>query len=181
MRSKSILYGVNVPVEPSSNSENRITNNITIRNVSSDNLGEAKVEYGGESAKQEGSFETANPYANVREDIRCNEMFEHYLLKIYETILLSNNKKLLANIVSKNSIILTVTDLQELIRIKTGKACMIETEPIEVGCLGSVSNPFTRISSIRVGGTDFYISHNSEYVDIVVNYHINLKYVLTEV
>ena len=170
MRSKSILYGAaNVPIEPTA--ESHLTNNVVVNNFNSP---DHKVEY----------KETENPYnGDVEGTTReINETVESYLLKLYEAILLSDNKKLIANVLSKNSIILPKVDLEKVIVLKVGKPCNITTEDIEVGCF--TTDPFVKISSIRITDDtiiDFKIAYNKDYLELMDGRHINLKYCLANV
>ena len=174
MRSKSILQGVNVPIAPSANTETKLTNNITISNVAYP---------GGVEIKQE-----QNPYEKAASTREVEESDNHdkindYLLHLYETILLSDNKTLISNIVFKDSIVLTQEDLSKVIELQTGKKCEIKYEDPEVSCCG-MNSLFMKISSIRVleestnSYADYKIKHNYEYLDLMTTYHLNLKYVL---
>ena len=170
MRSKSILQGVNVPIAPTSTSETKLTNNITISNVAYPNV-------------------EVNPYKDVEEPAKTREVsysekpneLDAYLLKLYQAILLSENKKLLSNVISKDSIILTQEDLEKVIELKTGKKCVISYEDPEVTCC-NLNTIFMKISSIRIvekeEQADFKIKYNKDYLELITNYHINLKYVL---
>ena len=175
MRSKSILSGVNVPIEPTSNVDNRLTNNITITNAP-----EVKAEY---------KTEVSNPYEGIQTrsvtDSETSLTVETYLLRLYQNILLNQNKKLLANILSRNEIILSASDLAELVKLKikiTGIECNIVYEDYEVSCLNR--NSFIRkVESIRImkpDGTvvDFKIEFNKEYLELVNSYHVSMKYVM---
>ena len=202
MRSKSILSGINVPIEPTSNVDSHVTNSIMIKNISypdlkdgsktdiieengpaglrsttspnqeQDNKGETKVLY-------PSTFNTRdidNPYSQL-------STVDEYLRELYQSILLTENKKLLANLISKKSIILTKEDLEEIIKRKIGKTCTIDCEDTEPNCCG-VSSPFIKINGIRVldesgaAGTDFQIQYNKDYQELVTNYHICMRFVL---
>ncbi len=172
MRSKSILSGVNVPITPTSNAETKLTNNITISNVAYPSV-----------------TTDANPYKDVVEtaqrDVQYSDKtpeLEAYLLKLYQSILLSDNKKLISNVVTKDSIILTQEDLEKIIEYKTGKRCVISYEDPEVTCC-SMNTIFMKISSIRIvekddEQADFKIKYNKDYLELMSTYHLNLKYVL---
>lgn len=155
MRSKSILAGaVNVPIEPISNVDSRTTNNIIIKNYSSENLKEKEPELksvnlntgSNANATSEVKLEyppldqiisrdaETNPYSNVQTNTSDN--LEHYLLKLYQTILLKDDKKLLTNLISKNQIILTKEDLENAISKITGKQCIIDYLDPEIECCG---------------------------------------------
>ena len=183
MRSKSILQGVNVPIAPTSTSETKLTNNITISNVAYP---------GGVEIKQE-----PNPYEKTATTREVNDSDNHdkindYLLHLYETILLSDNKTLISNIVFKDSIVLTQEDLSKVIEIQTGKKCDIRYEDPDISCCG-MNSVFMKISSIRIidegnsaehpsgakaQSADYKIKYNHEYLDLITTYHLNLKYVL---
>ena len=178
MRSKSILSGIaNVPIEPTSNVDNRLTNNITISNVAYPGI---------ETPIKQTEKKEENPYKEVEEvkarDVGCDTL-ESYLLNLYQTILLKEDKKLIANVVSKNQIILTKEDLEEIIKRKTGKKCVVEYEDPETSCFGSCA-VFLKIASIRTFeegdtvGSDFQIKYNADYLELITKYHLCLKYVL---
>ena len=190
MRSKSILSGINVPIEPTSNVDSHVTNSIMIKNISypdlkdsaktdvieecqeNENKGETKVLY-------PSSFNTRdidNPYSQL-------STVDEYLRELYQSILLTENKKLLANLISKKSIILTKEDLEEVIKRKIGKTCTVDCEDEEPNCCG-ITSPFIKVNNIRVlddtgtAGTDFQIQYNKDYQELVTNYHICMKFVL---
>ena len=113
---------------------------------------------------------------------RDRNRVDEILLEIYSDMLLYQNKQLLANIVSKNCIIVTQEDLQRVIEAKTGKKCIITLrENPEVGCLAK-SSPIQPIQSIRVidGDTenDFKVTGNTDYIELMNIYHLSLKYVV---
>ena len=110
MRSKSILSGINVPIEPTSNVDSHVTNSIHINIDKADQSqrstevltpipeegpvnDEVKVAY--PSVTREVNSED-NPYANLDD-----QTVDEYLRSLYETILLSNDKTLIANLISK--------------------------------------------------------------------------------
>ena len=177
MRSRSILQGVaNVPITPTANSDNRMTNNITIKNVAYPSPDVLKEEQKSEPI-------TENPYSEIKTREIISESMDAYLLNLYQTILLNDNKKLLINMISKNSIILTKEDLEEIIKRKTGKKCVIEFEEPELSCFGTVL--YLKIVSIRIYddendkiGNDFRIKRNADYIELITNYHLNLDVVM---
>jgi hypothetical protein len=188
MRSRSVLSettsamnGVNVPIQPQANANNQMTNNITIKTVSYPNPG---IEQNNSICEDK----TGNPYKNVDIQARYVETrdmssIDEYLLSVYQTILLNEDKKLLSNMISKDSIILTKEDLQEVIKRKTGLKCYINYEDIDMGCFGK--NPvLLKIDSIRVYeendsvGSDFKIKFNNDYLELIAKYHLNMKYIL---
>ena len=190
MRSKSILSGINVPIEPTSNVDSHVTNSIMIKNISYPDLKESAktdiieespepVTQGETKAVYPSTFNTRdidNPYSQL-------STVDEYLRELYQSILLTENKKLLANLISKKSIILTKEDLEEIIKRKIGKTCTIDCEDSEPNCCG-FSSPFIKINGIRVldesgaAGTDFQIQYNKDYQELVTNYHICMRFVL---
>ena len=191
MRSKSILYGVNVPISPTSTSETTLTNNITISTNSpypsletidketekmTDDVEESKK---GNISREIDSIEVKQ----INEQLKVSsqeDAFSDYILKLYQAILLSDNKKLLANAIFKDSIILTQEDLEHIIELKINQKCTILYEDPEIFCCGK-NSPIMKISSIRVNGSepsDFKIVYNKEYLELITKYHLNLKYVL---
>ena len=191
MRSKSILSGINVPIEPTSNVDSHVTNSIHINIDKAEQTqrsaevltpipedapanDEVKVAYPG--VTREVTVED-NPYANLDD-----QTVDEYLRSLYETILLSNDKTLIANLISKNNIILTKEDLEQVIKRKVGKDCTVDLDVTDVQCCG-IKTPFIKISAIRVidgegKGNDLKILYNTDYQELIVNYHLNLKYVL---
>ena len=178
MRSRSILQGVaNVPITPTANSDNRMTNNITIKNVAYPSPETLKEE------EQKEDIKTENPYSDLKTREIISESMDAYLLNLYQTILLNDNKKLLINMISKNSIILTKEDLEEIIKRKTGKKCVIEFEEPELSCFGTVL--YLKVVSIRIYddendkiGNDLQILRNNDYIELITRYKLNLNYVL---
>ena len=167
MRSKSILNGINVPVAPASSCEATLTNNITISTTPSTI----------DTTTRE--VQTVSQVEAIKD--KDSEDVNEYLLNLYQTILLSDNKKLLANVIFKDSIVLTQEDLEKVIECKIGKTVKISYEDPEITCCGNNINPIMKISSIRIDGanpSDFKIVYNKEYLELLTKYHLNLKYVL---
>ena len=200
MRSKSILYGVNVPISPTSTADAKLTNNITISNVAYPGINESKSDnpyihtstVNQENLKgyelQRSEVQNTTSEIKTREIKQDNisernpETLDSYLLKLYQTILLSDNKKLIANVVLKNSIVLTGEDLEKIIKLKTGKECIINYEDPDTGCF-KINSVVMKVASIRIveeneSVSDFKIKYNRDYLELVTNYQLNLKYVL---
>ena len=191
MRSKSILSGINVPIEPTSNVDSRVTNSILI------NIDKAKAAECKQDQAQQADSEVKAVYppldavtrevstfdSNVNPYEQCEQTtVDEYLRSLYETILLSNDKTLIANLISKNNIILTKEDLEQVIKRKINKEVTIDLDITDVQCCG-LKTPFIKINSIRIvddegKSNDFKIAYNTDYLDLVSNYHINMKYVL---
>ena len=199
MRSKSILYGVNVPISPTSTSEATLTNNITISTNACYPGVDAPAKETVKNSDSPSGLRTEsicvdNPYkdcakpSGLEDNIQTRDIgvldgeseLREYLLKLYQTILLSDNKKLLTNAIFKDSIVLTQEDLEKVIEAKIGKKCLIVYEDPEIHCCGN-NSPIMKISSIRINGSepsDFKIKYNKEYLELITKYHLNLKYVL---
>lgn len=160
MRSKSILSGINVPISPTATADSKLTNIINVAYNSEQNV--------------------ENPFKEKTRDIP-NEL-ESYLLKLYQSILLCENKKLLSNIITKESIILTQEDLETVIKLQTGKKVVINYVEPDLGCI-KVNQLFLKVESIRIEEddgsiSDYFIKYNKEYLDLLTKYKLNLKYLL---
>ena len=196
MRSKSILAGaVNVPIEPTSNVDSRTTNNIIIKNYSSDKLtDETELKDIKESTANDSvrvvydpppvPFITREAVVNPYSDLKVNyKSVDEFLLSLYQSILLDQDKKLIFNLVSHDQILLPKEDLETLISLKTGHEVKIDLLDPETSCCLSYS-PFLKISQIRVieqrgaNGVDFKYKYSNDYMDIITKYKICLKYVL---
>ena len=207
MRSKSILAGaVNVPIEPTSNVDSRTTNNIIIKNYSSDKLtDETELKYIKETTANDSvrvvyapkglrhevpyapppvPFITREAVVNPYSDLKVNyKSVDEFLLSLYQSILLDQDKKLIFNLVSHDQILLPKEDLETLISLKTGHEVKIDLLDHETTCCFKYS-PFLKISQIRVieqrgtNGVDFKYKYSNDYMDIITKYKICLKYVL---
>ena len=196
MRSKSILAGaVNVPIEPTSNVDSRTTNNIIIKNYSSDKLtnetelkdikettanDSVRVVYDPPPVPLITREAVANPYSDLKVNYKS---VDEFLLSLYQSILLDQDKKLIFNLVSHDQILLPKEDLETLISLKTGHEVKIDLLDHETTCCFKYS-PFLKISQIRVieqrvtNGVDFKYKYSNDYMDIITKYKICLKYVL---
>ena len=104
------------------------------------------------------------------------------LLEIYESILLTQNKQLLANILSKNSIIISKSDLERVIETKIGCTCSITVDSdTGCGCCAKLTGIF-KVDQIKVdyndSTLDFKTAFNSAYNELVNTYKLSLKYVV---
>lgn len=193
MRSRSILSGVNVPIEPTSTVDSHVTNNVLIKNISCSELKavEPTAALDSNNVTTVASYpdkDEENPYKEMTRDINeastkaDDDMnVDQYLIKLYQSILLSDNKKLLANVVSKNSIILTKEDLEKIISLKVGKTCVIEYEDPDMTCCGSTPL-FLKIGVIKIQDNDgsavsFKIVYNKDYQELTEQYkHFSMVY-----
>lgn len=108
---------------------------------------------------------------------------DRILLEVYGAILLTQNKQLLANILSKSHIIITKADLERVISAKLNQQCsvVVADELFGCGCTAKIS-PILKIDSIRIindnNSLDFKTAFNSEYNEMNDVYKLSLKYVV---
>ena len=125
---------------------------------------------------------TVDPEAKTAEQVVTEpQSVDSILLEIYKSILLHQNKTLLANILSKKHIIIYKEDLERVISAKIGKrVAVVLHEKTECGCTLSGS-PFSAIESIVVyendKRVDFHVGYNADYVELAEKYALNLKIV----
>ncbi|EAX80967.1 hypothetical protein TVAG_523450 [Trichomonas vaginalis G3] len=99
------------------------------------------------------------------------------------TLLVCDDKKLLTNLISKNQIILTKEDLENVISRITNKQCVIEYLDPEIECCGQTPI-FMKIGNIRIietpgtAGVEFKYRYSNEYTKLSSDYKLCLKYVL---
>jgi hypothetical protein len=168
---KNNNYGVNTNVEldPNAISQSTVENKIYI-NTSDEPVIRS-------SQGEECPTVLANPIEIVISELEAK------LLQIYTEILLSQNKTLLSNILSSKNIILSKTDLESVIFIKTSAKCQIVLEDSDGnGCCAKI-NPLCKIDMIKIihenlTEVDFKYIYNSDYCLFRDKYHISLTYCL---
>ena len=105
---------------------------------------------------------------------------EQAVLDTYAKILLDQNKALLLNLISKQTIIVPRTDLEEIIKAKTGTTCQVTLVDDEIGCCLAKYSPIKKIETIKlVSGelvSDFKQTRNNDYNDLINLYHLCLKF-----
>ena len=165
-------FGVNtsVSIDPSSSSQTSqsITNNIIVRAATGEDnlpLVERSIEITDNKSEQE-----------IQEE---KLRFDDILLDVYKSILLTQNKVLLTNILSKKHIIIYKTDLENVIGSKINKKCaVVLKEDPECGCIAK-NNNFAVIDSIVIyeenKRVDFKVAFNSDYVELGEKYGLSLK------
>ena len=105
------------------------------------------------------------------------------ILETYANILLNQDKALIANLISKHTIIVPIDDLRAIIQLMTGGEVDIHYDE-EVSCCAAKITFIKKIDAIKIVKennvviTDFKQVFNKEYNDLVNKYHVNLKYVL---
>ena len=105
---------------------------------------------------------------------------EQVILETYARILLDQNKALILNLISKQTIIVPRTDLEEIIKAKTGVTCQVTLVDDEVGCCLAKYSPIKKIETIKLIQdelvSDFKQTRNNDYNDLINLYHLCLKY-----
>ena len=105
---------------------------------------------------------------------------EEVILETYAKILLDQNKALMCNLVSKNTIIVPVNDLEQIICAKVGKKCEVILEDSDGGCCVAKYSPIKKVESIKIIDDEMVIDfkqvYNSEWNDLVNNHHLCLRF-----
>lgn len=177
--SNSIVINSDIPKENTNNSDIKISN---IENPYPD-IESLKTPI--KSTRFPSTFNIVNRDVSISNDQNENtnivESLESKLLEIYTDILLSNNKKLLANITSKQTIILSKNDLESIIKLITNNTCKVSLVPDESSCVIKVS-PIKPIDSIKIidgkNHYDFQTIYNATYNELVNKYKLNLSFCL---
>jgi hypothetical protein len=176
---KNNNYGVNTSVEldPNAVSQSTVENKIIINTSRSENDEDSRTPY----ACIERSADIV-PTVLANPVLEISNAVEAKLLKIFTEILLSQNKTLLTNILSKSSIILSKPDLESVISTKVSHPCMIQLEDKDGnGCCVKL-NPLHKIFMIKITlndtEVDFKYVFNAEYCCLQDQYHLSMKYVI---
>ena len=104
------------------------------------------------------------------------------ILETYANILLNQDVALIANLVSKHTIIVPLDELQQIVQCITGNHVDIIVSEDNSCC--SKKGPIVKVDFIKVvtdAGqiiTDFRQVFNKEYNELTGKYHLNLKYVV---
>ena len=105
------------------------------------------------------------------------------ILETYANILLNQDKALIANLISKHTIIVPIDDLRAIIQLMTGGEVEVQYDE-DINCCAAKVTFIKKIDAIKIIKddniiiTDFKQVFNKEYNDLVNKYHLNLKYVL---
>ena len=93
--------------------------------------------------------------------------------------MLDQNKALLLNLISKQIIIIPKSDLELIIKAKTGYTCEVKLEDDTCCCIAKY-NPIKKVETIKVINeelvTDFKQVYNNDYNELINLYHLCLKY-----
>ena len=105
---------------------------------------------------------------------------EQIILDTYAKILLDQNKALLLNLVSKQTIIVPKSDLEQIIKAKTGLPCEVTLVDTDGGCCVAKYSPIKKIETIKIINdelvSDFKQVYNNDYNDLINLYHLCLRF-----
>ncbi len=108
---------------------------------------------------------------------------KYVILDTFANILLSQDKALLSNLVSKNCIIVPVEALIDIIKCSVkAETCELHVDE-DIKCCAGKASPIRRVEAIKIVNdkgevcTDFKQVYNKEYNELINKYHLCLKYV----
>ena len=105
---------------------------------------------------------------------------EQIILDTYAKILLDQNKALLLNLISKQTIIVPRSDLEQIIKAKVSLPCEVTLVDTDGGCCFAKYSPIKRIETIKIINeelvSDFKQVYNNDYNDLINLYHLCLKF-----
>ena len=105
---------------------------------------------------------------------------EQIILDTYAKILLDQNKALLLNLISKQTIIVPRSDLEQIIKAKVGLPCEVTLVDTDGGCCFAKYSPIKRVETIKIINeelvSDFKQVYNNDYNDLINLYHLCLKF-----
>ena len=180
---KTRNFGVNanIGLDPTSASQsnNNFSNNIYLQ-----------TPYPADIKTQPSSFSTRDVEVELQ-DIKDKQSDKTYdqtevkelILQTYANILLHQDKALIANLISKRTIIVPIDDLRAIIQLMTGGDVEIFYDD-DISCCAAKVTFIKKIDAIKIIKdnnviiTDFKQVFNKEYNDLVNKYHMNLKYIL---
>ena len=94
--------------------------------------------------------------------------------------ILDQNKALLLNLISKQTIIVPRSDLEQIIKAKVGLPCEVTLVDTDGGCCFAKYSPIKRIETIKIINeelvSDFKQVYNNDYNDLINLYHLCLKF-----
>ena len=175
----------NVSLEPASaaSSNNNINNNIYIKTpYPTDSPVKLPSEFDTRDIELDEAVQT-DPFKESEAVLQNKSAVKEFILQTFANILLTQDKALLANVISKETIIIPFDSLQTIIQKMTNADVEIKFDDDYVCCSSKV-NPVKKIDFIKIVRndgeviTDFKQVFNKEYNELTRQYHINLKYVL---
>ena len=174
-----------VSLEPASaaSSNNNINNNIYIKTPYPP---DERVKMPSEFTARDIELQDLEEHEPVKESetvLQNKTAVKEFILQTFANILLTQDKALLANVISKETIIIPFDSLQSIIQKMTNADVEIKFDE-DHACCASKINPIKKIDFIKIMKndgeviTDFKQVFNKEYNELTRQYHINLKYVL---
>lgn len=178
----------NVSLEPASaaSSNNNINNNIYIKTpYPTDSPVKLPSEFDTRDIELPNFDEAVqtDPFKESEAVLQNKSSVKEFILQTFANILLTQDKALLANVISKETIIIPFDSLQTIIQKMTNADVEIKFDD-DCACCASKVNPVKKIDFIKIINsngeviTDFKQVFNKEYNELTRQYHINLKYVL---
>ena len=178
-KTRNLGVNANIGLDPTSasSSNNNFNNNIYVQTQ------------GPASVKTQTSTIKVNEREIELNDIKTNECsynqseVKGMILETYANILLNQDKALIANLISKRTIIVPIDDLRAIIQLMTGGEVEVQYDE-DVNCCAAKVTFIKKIDAIKIIKedniiiTDFKQVFNKEYNDLVNKWHMNLKYVL---
>ena len=105
---------------------------------------------------------------------------QEIILETYARILLDQNKALLLNLISKQTIIVPKTDLEAIIKAKVGLPCEVTLVDTDGGCCIAKYSPIKKVETIKIINeelvSDFKQVYNNDYNDLINLYHLCLRF-----
>ena len=182
IKKRSLNTGVNanISLEPTSASQsnNNISNNIII------------------NRREDGKEDIVITRDAAPEDIELGSKLidvSKLILETYAQILLNQDKALISNLITKQSIIVPYESLESIIKRCVNDDVVAQNElpkqrtvqiyvDEDVKCCAAKANPIRRIDAIKIISddgevvTDFKTTYNREWNELVNRYHLCLKF-----
>ena len=168
----AISANVGLESNAASTSNNSFTNNVYVQTPYPNNQAIKP------STFTERDIELADiPETESRQDVRS------LILETYANILLNQDVALIANLVSKHTIIIPIENLRDIIKCITGNEVEIIVNE-DASCCAKKVSPIVKVDFIKIireDGqviTDLKQAYNREYNELTGKYHLNLKFVV---
>ena len=181
-KTRNLGVNANIGLDPTSASQsnNNFSNNIYVQ-----------TPYPAEVKTQPSSFNTRDVEVelhDIKDETKDDQTYnqtevKELILQTYANILLNQDKALIANLISKRTIIVPIDDLRAIIQLMTNGDVEIQYDE-DFACCAAKVTFIKKIDAIKIIKddnviiTDFKQVFNKEYNDLVNKYHMNLKYVL---
>ena len=93
---------------------------------------------------------------------------------------MDQNKALLLNLISKQTIIVPKSDLEQIIKAKVNLPCEVTLVDTDGGCCVAKYSPIKKIETIKIINdelvSDFKQVYNNDYNDLINLYHLCLRF-----